>query len=46
MCFIETFVIAYTISDIHILAQIDRQGPNWTFLTLKMTFKDSTPFIF
>ena len=35
-CFIETLVIAYTVSEI--LAQIDHKGPNWTFLTLKMAF--------
>ena len=35
MCFIETLVIAHTVSDI--LVQIDHKGPNWTFLTLKIT---------
>ena len=37
MCFIETLVIAHTVSDI--LVQIDHKGPNWTFLTLKITFR-------
>ena len=36
MCFLETLVIARTISEI--LAQRDHKGPNWTFLTLQMTF--------
>ena len=34
MCFIETLVLACTVSEI--LAQIDHQGPNWTFLTFRM----------
>ena len=37
MCFIDTLVIAHTVSEI--LSQIDLKGPNWTFLTLKMTFR-------
>ena len=37
MCFLETLVIACTVSDI--LAQIDLKGLNWIFLTLKMTFR-------
>ena len=37
MCFIETLVIAHTVSDI--LVQIDHKCPNWTFLTLKITFR-------
>ena len=36
MCLIETLVKACTISEI--LAQTDHKGPNWNFLTLKMTF--------
>ena len=35
-CITETLVIACTVSEI--LAPIDHEGPNWTFLTLKMTF--------
>ena len=35
MCFIETLVIACTVSDI--LDHIDHKGRNWTFLTLKST---------
>ena len=37
MCFIQTFIIQCTVSVI--LAEIDHKGPNWTFLTFKMTFK-------
>ena len=37
ICFVETLVIACNVSEI--LAQIDHKVPNWTFLTLKMTFK-------
>ena len=37
MCVTETSVIACTISEI--LAQIDDEGPNLTFPTLKMTFQ-------
>ena len=37
MCFTETLVIACTVCEI--LAQIDHQGPNWTLLTLDMTFR-------
>ena len=37
MCFTETLVTACTVFEI--LAQIDHQGPNWTFLNLKMTFR-------
>ena len=37
MYFIQTLVTASTVSEI--LAQIDNKGPNWTFLTLKITFK-------
>ena len=37
MCFIQTFIIPCTVSEI--LAEIDHKGPNWTFLTLKMSFK-------
>ena len=37
MCFIETLVIACTMTEI--LAQIDHTGSNWTFLTLNMTFR-------
>ena len=36
MCFIETFLIACTVSDL--LAPIDHKGPDCTFLTLEMTF--------
>ena len=36
-CFIETLVIACTVSEI--FAQVDYKGPNWTFLTLQMTFR-------
>ena len=35
--FIQTFIIRCTVSEI--LAKIDHKGPNWTFLTLKMTFR-------
>ena len=45
MYFIQTLIIRCTFSEI--LAEIDHKGPNWTFLTLKMTFYiDSIPFIF
>ena len=37
MYFIQTFIIQCTVSEI--LAEIDNKGPNWTFLTLKMTFR-------
>ena len=37
MCFIQTFIIQCTVSEI--LAEIDHKGPNRTFVTLKMTFK-------
>ena len=37
MYFIQTFIIQCTVSEI--LAEIDHKGPNWTFLTLKMTFR-------
>ena len=37
MCFIETLIIAGNISDM--LAQIDHKGPNWAFLTLKITYR-------
>ena len=37
MCFIETLVMACTVSEMS--SQIDHKGPNWTFLTLKMTFR-------
>ena len=37
MYFIQTFIIRCTVSEI--LAEIDHKGPNWTFLTLKMTFR-------
>ena len=37
MYFIQTFIIRCTVSEI--LAKIDHKGPNWTFLTLKMTFR-------
>ena len=36
MCFIATLVIACTVSEI--IDQIDHKGPNWKFLTMKMTF--------
>ena len=36
MCFIQTFIIQCTVSEI--LAEIDHKGPNRTFVTL-MTFK-------
>ena len=35
--FIQTFIIRCIVSEI--LAEIDHKGPNWTFLTLKMTFR-------
>ena len=44
MYFIQTFIIQCTVSEI--LAEIDHKRPNWTFLTLKMTFSDSITFIF
>ena len=37
MYFIQTLIIGCTISEI--LAEIDHKGPNWTFRTLKMTFR-------
>ena len=37
MYFIQTFIIRCTVSEI--LAEIDHKGPNWTFLTLKITFR-------
>ena len=37
MYFIQTFIIRCIVSEI--LAEIDHKGPNWTFLTLKMTFR-------
>ena len=37
MYFIQTFIIWCTVSEI--LAEIDHKGPNWTFLTLKITFR-------
>ena len=37
MCFIEILVMVHTVSEI--LAQIDHKGPNWTFLTLNMTYR-------
>ena len=37
MCFIQTLVTACPVSEI--LAYIDNKGSNWTFLTLKITFK-------
>ena len=37
MYFIQTFIIQCIVSEI--LAEIDHKGPNWTFLTLKMTFR-------
>ena len=36
MYFIQTFIIRCT--DAEILAEIDHKVPNWTFLTLKMTY--------
>ena len=36
MYFIQTFIIRCIVSEI--LAEIDHKGPNWTFLTLIMTF--------
>ena len=41
LCLIQTLVIACTVSEI--LAQIDRKGPNGTFLTLQLTFKVTQP---
>ena len=35
--FIQTFNIRCIVSEI--LAEIDHKGPNWTFLTLKITFR-------
>ena len=37
MHFRQTFIIRCVVSEI--LAEIDHKGPNWTFLTLKMTFR-------
>ena len=37
MYFIQTFIIRFIVSEI--LAEIDHKGQNWTFLTLKMTFR-------
>ena len=37
LIFIHTLIILCTVSEI--LAEIDHWGPNWTFLTLKMTFR-------
>ena len=37
MYFIQTLIIRCTVSEI--LAEIDHKGPNWTFLTLKITFR-------
>ena len=37
MCFIQTFIIQCTVSEI--LPEIDHEGPNMTLVTLKMTFK-------
>ena len=37
MYFIQTLIIGCTVSEI--LAEIDHKGPNWTFRTLKMTFR-------
>ena len=37
MYLIQTLIIICTVSEI--LAEIDHKGPNWTFLTLKMTFR-------
>ena len=37
MYFIQTFIIRCIASEI--LAEIDHKGPNWTFLTFKMTFR-------
>ena len=37
MYFIQTFIIRCIVSEI--LAEIDHKGPNWTFLTLKITFR-------
>ena len=37
MYFIQTFIIRCIISEI--LAEIDHNGSNWTFLTLIMTFR-------
>ena len=34
--FIQTLITRCTVSQI--LAEVDHKGPNWTFLTLKMTF--------
>ena len=35
----ELFTVASLILSPEILAEIDHKGPNWTFLTLKMTFR-------
>ena len=37
MYFIQTLIIGCTVSEI--LAEIDHKGPNWTFQTLKITFR-------
>ena len=37
MYFIQALIIGCTVSEI--LAEIDHKGPNWTFRTLKMTFR-------
>ena len=37
MYFIQTFIIRCIVSEI--LAEIDHKGPNWMFVTLKMTFR-------
>ena len=37
MYVIQTFIIRCIVSEI--LAEIDHKCPNWTFLTLKMTFR-------
>ena len=37
MYFIQTLIIRCTVSEI--LAEVDHKGPNWTFLTLKMTLE-------
>ena len=42
MYFIQTLIIRCTVSEI--FAEIDIKDPNWTFLTLKMTFRVSSYF--
>ena len=37
MYFVQTLIIRCTVCKI--LAEIDHKSPNWTFLTLKMTFR-------